>query len=133
MVAVRLATGDRVWSRDITGVQTPWVAGDFIYVLTTDQQLLCLTRKDGKVKWMHQLQRWADEEDKEDPIVWAGPVLVSNRLILVSSTGNAVSVSPYTGQLLGRIEIPGGVYIAPVVANGTLYLFNNQAQLVALQ
>ncbi|HEY1710506.1 MAG TPA: PQQ-binding-like beta-propeller repeat protein [Rhizomicrobium sp.] len=133
MAAIRLSTGDRVWSRDITGVQTPWVAGDFIYVLTTDQQLLCLTRKDGKVKWMHQLQRWANEEDKEDPIVWAGPVLVSNRLVLVSSNSTAVSISPYTGQLLGRMEIPGGVYIAPVVANGTLYIFNNQAQLVALQ
>jgi hypothetical protein len=58
---------------------------------------------------------------------------VSNRLVLVSSNSTAVSVSPYTGQLLGRTDIPGGVYIAPVVANGTMYVFNNQAQLVALQ
>jgi outer membrane protein assembly factor BamB len=133
MAAIRLSTGDRLWSRDIGGVQTPWVAGDFIYVLTSDSQLLCLTRKDGKVRWMHQLQRYLDEEDKEKPIVWAGPVLVSDRLILVSSHGTAVSVSPYTGDLTGRMEIPGGVFIPPVVADGRLYLYNNAAQLVALQ
>lgn len=113
--------------------RTPWVAGDFLYVLTTDDLLLCLERKDGKVKWVHQLQRWKNMEDKEDPIVWSGPVLVSDRLIMVSSDGYAISVSPYSGQLMGRIQIPDGTYISPVVANGTLYLLTNSAQLVAMR
>jgi outer membrane protein assembly factor BamB len=133
MAGIRLSTGDRAWSRDITGVQTPWVAGDFVYVLTSDDQLLCLTRSEGKVKWMHQLQRWLDEDDKDHPIIWAGPVLISDRLVLISSHGTAVSISPYSGQLLGRVDIPGGAFIAPVVANDTLYVYTNQAELVALK
>lgn len=133
MAAININTGDRVWTRDIGGVQTPWAAGDFVYVLTIDGQLLCLQRKDGRVKWIHQLPRWEDPENKEDAIFWAGPVLVSNRLILVSSDGYAESVSPYTGRLLGRVEIPDGTQIAPVVANQTLYLLTRDAQLVALR
>jgi outer membrane protein assembly factor BamB len=133
MAAINLSTGDRSWSRDVGGIQTPWAAGDFIYVLSTDQQVICLTRKEGRVKWIHQLSRFKDAEKKEDPIVWAGPVLVSDRLILVSSAGFAVSLSPYTGKLIGRVEIPGEAYIAPVVANDTLYLWTNDAQLVALR
>ncbi len=133
MAAINLSTGDRSWSRDVGGIQTPWAAGDFIYVLSTDQQVICLTRKEGRVKWIHQLSRFKDAEKKEDPIVWAGPVLVSDRLILVSSAGFAVSLSPYTGKLIGRVEIPGEAYIAPVVADGTLYLWTNDAQLVALR
>jgi outer membrane protein assembly factor BamB len=134
MTAIQLGTGDRQWTRDLASIQTPWVAGDYVYVLTTQAQLLCLTRKEGRVKWLHQLTRWSDPEDtSSDPIVWSGPVLVSNRLILVSSSGFAVSVSPYTGELLGRIEIPSGAYIAPVVANGTLYILTNEAELVALR
>ncbi len=54
-----------------------------------------------------------DPESRDGAIVWSGPVLVSNRLILASSNGYAVSVSPYTGQLLGRVEIPDGTEIAP--------------------
>ena len=133
MVAINVNTGERVWARDLGGIQTPWVAGDFLYVLTTDARLLCLERKDGKVKWIHQLPRWEDEESRSGALVWAGPVLVSDRLILVSSGGYAVSVSPYTGELTGRMPIPDGAYIPPVVANGTLYLLTNSAQLVALR
>jgi outer membrane protein assembly factor BamB len=133
MAAITLNTGDRTWSRDVGGIQTPWVAGDFVYVLSTDQQLICLTRKEGRVKWIHQLPRWQDEDAKSNAIVWAGPVLVSDRLIVVSSQGFAESVSPYTGKLLGRMEIPDGAYIAPVVANDTLYLLTNDAHLVALR
>jgi outer membrane protein assembly factor BamB len=133
MAAINLSTGDRSWSRDIKGIQTPWAAGDFVYVLTTDQQVLCLTRKDGRVKWMHQLSQYENVEAKSGPIVWAGPVLVSDRLIVVSSHGFAASLSPYTGKLLGRVEIPGQAFIAPVVADGTLYLYTNDAQLVALR
>jgi len=133
MVAMNINTGERVWARDLAGIQTPWVAGDFLYVLTNDARLLCLQRKDGKVKWIHQLPRWQDEDSRSDPIVWAGPVLVSDRLIVVSSNGQAFSISPYTGDLMGKTEIPDGAYIAPVVANGTLYLLTNSAQLVAMR
>jgi outer membrane protein assembly factor BamB len=132
MVAINLNTGDRAWSRDIGGIQTPWVAGDFLYVLTTEGQVICLTRKDGRVKWAHQLPRWEDPADHEDPIVWSGPVLVSNRLVVVSSDGYAASLSPYNGELLGRMQIPGSAFNAPVVANGSLYLVTSDAQLVAL-
>jgi outer membrane protein assembly factor BamB len=133
MVAINLNTGERVWSRDIGGIQTPWVAGDFLYVTTLDGQLLCLQRKDGRVKWIHQLQRFQDADSSSGRIVWSGPVLVSDRLVLVSNAATAISVSPYTGELLGRVDIPAGTYIAPVVANDTLYLFTNEAQLVALR
>ncbi len=133
MAAINLSTGNRVWSRDVGGIQTPWVAGDFLYVLTTDNQLLCLQRSDGRVKWIHQMQRWEDSESQKGAIVWSGPVLVSDRLILASSNGYAVSVSPYTGELLGRMEIPDGTYVAPVVANGMLYILTNSAELVALR
>lgn len=133
MVAVNINTGERVWSRDLAGIQTPWAAGDFVYVVTTDSRLLCLERKDGKVKWIHQLPRWEDPDSKDGRIVWSGPVLVSDRLIVVSSNGHAFSVSPYTGQLMGKVDIPDGTYIAPVVANDTLYLLTNSAQLIALR
>lgn len=133
MAAININTGERIWTRDIGGIQTPWAAGDFVYVLTTEGDVLCLQRKDGKVKWIHQLPRWEDAANRDGVIVWSGPVLVSDRLILVSSSGKAISLSPYSGELLGRIDIPDGTYISPVVANGTLFLLTNSAQLVAMR
>ena len=132
MAAIALASGDRAWTRDIGGTQTPWVAGDYVYVVTGDEQLMCLTRKEGRVRWIHQLPAFRDEA-KRHAADWAGPVLVSDKLIMVSSDGYAEAVSPYTGQLMGRVEIPSGTSIAPVVANDTLYIYTNDAELVALK
>ena len=133
MAAFSLNTGERLWTRDIGGINTPLAAGDYVYVLDNSNRVICLTRKEGRVHWMHQLPQYENPDDKSDPIIWAGPVLVSDKLIVTSSNGYAESISPYTGKLLGRVEIPDGTMIAPVVANGTMYLYTADAELVALR
>lgn len=132
-VAVDLRTGNRLWERPIGGVHGPWVAGDFIYVLSNNGELVCLTRRDGAVRWVRVMQRYEDEKDKEGLIVWTGPVLAGDRLIVAGSNREVWSISPYTGKLLGRIKVPGPVLIEPVVADDTLYLLTEDAELVALR
>lgn len=133
MAAFSVNTGERLWSRDIGGIQTPWAAGDFVYVVDNNARVICLTRKEGKVRWIHQMPQYEDLENKKDPIIWAGPVLVSDKLVVVSSNGYAQALSPYDGKLTGRVEIPDGTTIAPVVANGIMYLYTSDAELVALR
>jgi outer membrane protein assembly factor BamB len=131
MAAIDLRTGERVWEQDIGSSHGVWVAGDYVYVLSNDNQLVCLTRHDGKVRWLRQLPRYENEKDKEDPIIWAGPVLGGDRLIVLSSDGWALSVSPYTGEPMGRQEIPGDAFVDPVIANNTLYILTDNGELAA--
>ncbi len=131
LVAIDLRTGARVWDRGIGGVEMPWVAGDFIFVVSNEGELYCLTRRGGRVRWVQSLPRYEDPEDKEDPIEWFGPVLAGDRLIVTGSHGEAWSISPYTGEVLGRLELPGNVSMAPVVAGGTLYVLTDDGELVA--
>jgi outer membrane protein assembly factor BamB len=133
LVAISLRSGERLWEQNISGVQTPWIAGDFLFILTTQGELLCLSRVDGLIRWIRRLPRYEDPEDKEGPILWSGPLLVSDRLIVVSSTGQAISISPYTGQLLGRLEMPGDIEISPIASNGIVYILTNDGELVALR
>ncbi len=131
MVAIDLRSGERDWEQDIGSTHGPWVAGDYVYILTNDNELLCLTRNEGKVRWLRQLPSYEDEKAKEDPIQWAGPVLGSDRLILVSSDGWALSVSPYTGKPLGREQMPAGAFVDPIIADNTLYILTDNAELSA--
>jgi len=133
VAAIDLRSGNRIWDRDIGGTESPWVGGEFIFLLTNDSQLVCLTRRDGRVRWATALQQFRNEAKKQDRIFWTGPVLVSDRLILVSSAGQALAVSPYTGDFLGAIDLPGGTFISPVVAGETLYVLTSDAKLIALR
>ena len=133
MVAIDERRGARAWDIDLGGIEMPWVAGDFIYVLTNESQVVCLTRRDGRVRWVKQLRRFGDEEDLKDPIQWVGPVLAGDRLIVAGSHRKAEAISPYTGQVLGSIDLPGAPAVAPVVAGNTLYFLIEDATLLALR
>ncbi len=133
MAALEIATGQRVWERNLAGTSTPWVAGDFIFAVTIDGELVGLTRGEGKVKWVSQLPRWRNEEKKKDPIQWSGPVLAGDRLILTGTDGKILSVSPYNGEVLGTTEIDGVIYLPPIVADGMLYVLTDEGRLSALR
>ena len=109
------------------------MAGDYVYMVSNSSQLICLTRKEGKVRWIHQLPQYGNPDKKRYPILWTGPVLVSNKLIVVSNDGYAQALSPYNGRLLARMDLPAGSSVAPVVADGTVYIYTSDAEIVALR
>ena len=131
MAAIDLKTGQRIWDKEIGGLESPWIAGDYLFAISNNEELLCVSRNDGRIHWVRALPRWEDEEDKEDPIIWTGPILASDRLIVAGSQGEALTVSPYTGEVLGRVEMPDGVSVAPIVADGSIYFLSDDAELTA--
>jgi outer membrane protein assembly factor BamB len=131
MAAIDMRTGDRVWEREIASSSSPWVVGDYVFVLVNDNELVCLTRDAGEARWVRPLPRFEDEKEKSDPIYWAGPVLGGNRLIVVSSNGQEMSISPYTGEVASRQPISATAYLGPVIAGNALYLLTDDANLSA--
>ena len=79
VAAIDLRTGRRVWTREIGGIESPWVAGDFVFVLTNDGALTALSRTKGEIYWVTELPLWEDPEDREGRIIWTGPLLASDR------------------------------------------------------
>lgn len=131
LVAIDLRSGRRIWTKEVGGLESPWVAGDYIFILTNDSEIAAVSRNDGRIHWVQALPRFEDEKDKKKAVVWSGPVLVSDRLLVVGSHGMVMAVSPYTGKIIGKVDIPDGVSVAPVVADGTVYFLSNDAELVA--
>jgi outer membrane protein assembly factor BamB len=131
MAAINLRTGDRVWEQQIASSHGPWAVGDYVFVLANDNQAVCLTRNEGKVQWVRQLPRFENEKKRSDPIFWAGPVLAGNRLLVLSSTGDAWSLSPGSGEPIGQQRMSAAGFLGPVVADNALYLLTDDANLSA--
>ena len=129
--ALDFKTGARVWDRRIGGTDTPWVAGDFVFLLSNAAEVIALTRRDGRIKWLTQLPQFKDPEEREEGIQYTGPVLAGDRLIVSSSLGELHAISPYTGQLLGLIDVNAPVFIPPIVAGATIYVLTDKGRLIA--
>jgi hypothetical protein len=59
--------------------------------------------------------------------------LASDRLILTGTDGWALAVSPYTGNIMSEIKLPGPTHLPAVVAKGTLYILTDTADLIAMR
>lgn len=131
MAAYELTTGQRIWELNMAGISTPWIAGEWVFVVGDDGRLICIARATGKIRWIGQLPRWRDAEDEEGAIRWTGPVLAGNRLILVSGDGRMAQVNPNDGSITSMTEISGGTRLPPVVANGMLYVMDDTGRITA--
>jgi outer membrane protein assembly factor BamB len=133
MVALELTTGQRLWELNIAGIATPWVAGDWIFVVTDDAKLLCLSRNNGHVRWINQLPQFERAKSKKGQIDYSGPVLAGGRLIVTGSNGVLVNIDPVTGSYQSQTRVAAGISLPPIVANSTLYVLDDSAQLHAFR
>lgn len=132
--AIDLPTGRRLWERQVAGLDTPAVAGDWMFLVSIEQEIVALNTTDGRVAWITPLPRWANTKERKDSLTWYGPLLVSDRLIVTGTTEQALAISPYTGEILGRQSLSSGASpVAPVVADGTVLVVTEDGRLIALR
>ena len=132
-LASDLRSGRRLWEREIAGSNNLSVAGEWVFVVSAMQQMTALNRADGASAWITDLPQFDNEEKQKDPVHWYGPTLAGDRLIVVGTNSEAMSVSPYTGKLVGKQALSGAASLAPIVAAGTVYLVTDNASLLALR
>ena len=133
MVALDIITGQRQWELDIAGIDTPWLAGDWIYVITDQDKLLCIYRQNGHIRWITQLPQFRKQKSKKGEIDYSGPILAGNRLIMTGSNGALINVDPATGAFQSQTNLGAPVSLSPIVANSTLYILDDRGRLTAFR
>ncbi len=128
--AVDLRTGVARWTLPISATTTPWAAGDVVYVVDQAGEVICVSRDSGQVYWIHDLNAGAGKKRRA---IWSSPVLASNRLIVVSSKGNAVALNPKTGVALTTLRLGSDALIGPIAVGGMVYVVTEAAELIAIR
>ncbi|WP_421997962.1 PQQ-binding-like beta-propeller repeat protein [Reyranella sp.] len=130
--AVDLNSGQRMWERNIGGNQTPWAAGRFLFATTATADIVAVARDTGKIKWVTPLTQYHDDKRRK-PVLWSGPVLAGDRLLVGGTLGELLALSPYTGAVLGKIDLRDPMRLGPVIANRTIYVLTDTGRLIALR
>ena len=130
MASYELGTGQRLWEINVAGISTPTVVSDWVFVVTDDARLMCIARATGKIRWISQLKRWRDAEDRKGAVRWTG-VLAGGRLIYVSTDGDLIYADPSDGSVRTSMDIDRSVSLSPVVADNMLYILADDGHLTA--
>jgi outer membrane protein assembly factor BamB len=131
IVSIDLTTGQRIWARDIGGAKNPWVAGNMIFFITSNAELVALGRDTGALAWVKPLADYGSSENTRNSLLWNGPVLAGNRLIITGADDTLLEISPKDGTLIRKLELDSHVAVPPIVAGNTLYLVSDDGTLSA--
>lgn len=132
IMALDKETGARIWRREISGGETPWIAGQTLYLISEDNVLTSLNIQNGAVLWTKPLQRYKNDKKKAGPLNWTGPIMGHGKLLAIGSHGKVLEISPQDGSTIKKWEAYSGkIHIAPVIAEGALYLLSEDGSLLS--
>ncbi len=65
-------TGRRVWERQVAGEDTLYVAGEWMFLISAEQEIGAINLADGRIAWVTPLPRWEDPDKTQGhpDLVW---------------------------------------------------------------
>lgn len=112
-------TGEKYWTRGMSVLRKPLLAGDKLFVSDMDGNVAGLKVSDGSLLWRTQVS---------DGVLTA-PVLFGDRVVVADDKGRLVTLNPATGQVAGLDKLGEPVFADPVTSSGDLYLWTNKGNL----
>ena len=102
---------------------------------------MAVNKESGQVYWLVDLNKGRTYSeggvfglyDRQARPIWTGPILASNRLIIINDRGIALALDPKTGAEIGSLNIGAAAYVAPMAYGDTLYFVNDKAELIAVR
>jgi outer membrane protein assembly factor BamB len=120
MGAFDLETGNRLWQKDIGGLRTPAVIGNYIFLISNDNDIVCLNASNSQIVWAQALK----DGDSRQKINWAGPVMAGGKLALTNSNGKIVFINPADGKEILTLNHGDKMNLSPVVVDGKLLVLS---------
>jgi outer membrane protein assembly factor BamB len=138
--AIDLRTGEQRWDIPVASINTPWPAGDVVYIADKGGQVMAVNRDNGQVYWIKDLNE--NRTRKEGGFlhigrhqvhpVWTGPLLANNRLVLVDNWGEVIALDAHTGDQVKSLKIKDAGFLNPIAVDGRIYLLTDKADLIAI-
>ena len=116
-----------------SGLATMWLICSRASRIPWGACRLCISRLNGHIRWIAQLPHFAKLKSKKGEIEYSGPVLAGGRLIVTGSNGALINIDPTTGSFQSQTSVGAPVSLPPVVANSTLYIYDDNGRLTAFR
>ncbi len=133
-IAIEGRAGRRVWERRFGAVGPVWVVGETVFAVTDDARVVRLRALTGETIWETPLPAFADPDDREEAIAYAGPVVAGGKVYVSSSEEGLIVLDAVDGaRRTFDDELGDGSSLPPIVVGGAVYLLSNSGRLYAFR
>lgn len=122
MMAIAIRTGQVLWQKELASISDFWIAGDFIYLINSQNQLLCLSKSSGGIKWFLKLPKYVKEKKPDKKIFYNGLIMAGDNLIVTNSNRQLLLISAVNGNIIQSKRLDQKAYHSPIVVDRKLYL-----------
>jgi outer membrane protein assembly factor BamB len=133
VTASSAADGSRIWTLGEGAYGPIWPAGNSVFFVSDEQELIRARSSDGVIVWTVALPGYENPGKRKHLTAHFGPVLAGGRLLVAGGDGVLRAFDPASGALIGEIALPGGAAAQPVVAGGLLFVTGADGSLTAFQ
>jgi outer membrane protein assembly factor BamB len=123
MKAISLKTGEDIWKKSIASVVDFWLAGDFLYVINSDNKLLAVYKKTGGIKWMVQLPDFKNPKKLATKFNYIGVIMAGDKLLASREDGELFIISPFDGKIEKTFSLNKKVLHVPIIIENNLYFY----------
>lgn len=123
MIALKIDNKTILWQKEIASVTDFTIAGDFIYLIEDENNLLAIHRINGKVKWVKQLPDFKNSKKPQTKIIYNGVDLIGDKLFITDIWGNIYLISPLNGEIASKFKLGAKIYDKPVVESNKIYFY----------
>ena len=133
LAAIDITSGMRVWTKKEGAIGPVWIENNALFVLTDQQKLKRLDRKNGAEVWSYDLPVYKNPKRSTGKYGHFSPVLAGNKLYVAGTDKKIRVFDPTTGELLNSIPVRGGAASQLAIANERMYILSGSGKLIAFQ
>ena len=131
LYSINATTGTLEWTNQQAGGHSQiWVAGDYIYTINNNNQLLAIYKVTGAIKWIHDLEPQMVKKREnlffdETYTTFKGPTMIDGNLYVVSSDGYLVIIDAKSGSQVQQFKVSKEIYSPVLSVDNKVYMLNN--------
>ena len=133
LTAINITSGRPNWTIQEGTIGPVWLSGNALFLITDQQSLKRLDRKNGSEVWSVSLPIYKNAKRETGKFVHFSPVLAGNRIYVAGTDGLIRVFDPTTGSLINSISIKGKAASQVAVANEYMYVLSGSGKLIAFQ
>jgi len=120
-VAINLETMKVIWRHNLASLTNILIDSSFVYLMTTDNIVVCLNLTNGQINWFTELDKYKDPVHKKDMIFYRSIALINGKLYAFNNVNQYKIINPINGKLENTITTPFMLYTIPYSLNNKIY------------